>query len=113
MPGLFLVRGEVSQADEFVQDQQEGEEVADGSEKGRLPADGDGKESGEKESEEKGGEHPPEESAVDAEQTPGDFNGAKGENQAESRIKHPVGNGTRGGELVFRFHDFVSRKDTF
>ena len=59
VPGFLLVGGEVAEGDELVEDEDEGEGVADRGEEDRFPADGDGEESGGEEGEEEGGEHPP------------------------------------------------------
>jgi hypothetical protein len=46
VPGLLLVGRKVAETDEFVEDEGQGEGVADRTEKPGLPADGDGEKSG-------------------------------------------------------------------
>ena len=92
MPRLLLMGGEVAQADEFVEDEDEREGSADRGKQARFPTDRDGEKSGGEKSEEEGGEHPPEELAVNPQQAPSHLDGPEGEDQAEAGIKQPVGN---------------------
>ena len=52
VPRFLLVGGEVAQADQLVEDQSQGEGVANGGEKGWLPPNRDGKQSGHQQGEE-------------------------------------------------------------
>jgi 6-phosphogluconate dehydrogenase len=111
-PGLLLVGGEVTEADQFVEDEGEGEGVADWLEEEGFPADGEGEEAGGEEGEKEGGEHPPGGSAVEAEQTEGDFHRAGGKEETDARVENPVGETARGF-LVFGIHDGISKRGTF